>query len=374
MADDPAGQVSVPTLVMTGGPLDGTAYPLKLAGRQAVIGSSTDADVQIVLGNVEALHAWVGFEAGFLVISDAGSATGTFVNGEKIEGAQPLRDGDRICLGPPGARGSAKLLVRVPGATPPPPRPPSQERPKHLHWRTMAPLRLSTATLPSSDRATLSRRRHRSSIWRARQTRSRAITPSQRRMTPKPRSHSSRRTTKTTACSLHRVPTSVPDAGRCSRTPCGTASVGRSAFRLAGPAAPATTARGGRTSFGGPRSAAAPRGDRLTAPPPQARRPDSTRPDYQDELPSIPVPPSAERSARAEAFPTHRPAPAPAGRRSRPVSRRRRRLPSIPVLPVAAGLLAVAAVCPLSSGSCSCAKSRPSSSLPAPTRPSPARP
>ena len=31
MADDEPDRVSVPTLVMTGGPLDGTAYPLSLA-------------------------------------------------------------------------------------------------------------------------------------------------------------------------------------------------------------------------------------------------------------------------------------------------------------------------------------------------------
>ena len=53
---------------------------------------------------------------GALLLSDAGSATGTFVNGEKIEGEQPAPEGDRICLGPPGAKGSAKLVVRLPGA------------------------------------------------------------------------------------------------------------------------------------------------------------------------------------------------------------------------------------------------------------------
>src|SRR5262245_60664630 len=45
------------------------------------------------------------------------SSTGTYVNGEKISGEHPLSDGDRVCLGPPGSKGSDKLLVRVPQGT-----------------------------------------------------------------------------------------------------------------------------------------------------------------------------------------------------------------------------------------------------------------
>ena len=109
-----ADRVSVPTLVMTGGPLDGTAYPL--TGGEVIVGSSMDAGLQIMLGNVEPFHAHVVLGPAGLVIEDAGSATGTFVNGEKVEGRHALQDGDRVCLGPPGAKGSAKLLVLLPGA------------------------------------------------------------------------------------------------------------------------------------------------------------------------------------------------------------------------------------------------------------------
>jgi hypothetical protein len=112
----PGEQVTIPTLVMTGGPLDGTSYPLPLTSREVVVGSSMDAGVQIMLGNVEPFHARLLFSGSGLAIADAGSATGTFVNGEKVEGEQPLSAGDRICLGPPGAKGSAKLLVLLPAA------------------------------------------------------------------------------------------------------------------------------------------------------------------------------------------------------------------------------------------------------------------
>jgi hypothetical protein len=106
---------------MTGGPLDGTEYPLPLTGGETIVGSSMDAGVQIMLGNVEPFHARVLFAGGGLVIEDAGSATGTFVNGEKVEGQRSLQEGDRVCLGPPGAKGSAKLVVRLPGGTSPAP-------------------------------------------------------------------------------------------------------------------------------------------------------------------------------------------------------------------------------------------------------------
>jgi pSer/pThr/pTyr-binding forkhead associated (FHA) protein len=105
---------------MTGGPLDGTTYPLARTPKDVVLGSGMDADVQIMLGNVEAHHARLTFTPSGLSIGDAGSATGTFVNGEKVEDSQDLQEGDRICLGPPGAKGSAKLVVRIPagfGAT-----------------------------------------------------------------------------------------------------------------------------------------------------------------------------------------------------------------------------------------------------------------
>jgi len=111
-----AERVTVPTLVMTGGALDGTEYPIPMTSREVVVGSSMDAGVQIMLGNVEPFHAKLVFTQTGLAIADAGSATGTFVNGEKVTGEHALQAGDRVCLGPPGAKGSAKLLVLLPMA------------------------------------------------------------------------------------------------------------------------------------------------------------------------------------------------------------------------------------------------------------------
>ena len=111
---DPAG----PLMIVTGGPRDGTALSFAAQGEK-VLGASPECDLQLELGNVDPVHAQVSWDANGLVLMDVGSSTGTYVNGEKISGEHTLSDGDRVCLGPPGSKGSVKLLVRVPQAAAP---------------------------------------------------------------------------------------------------------------------------------------------------------------------------------------------------------------------------------------------------------------
>ncbi len=106
-----------PTLVVTGGPLDGSAFVLDDSNTEKILGASIDCDFQLLLGNVESVHAKITRGATGLLLSDAGSATGTYVNGEKVGRSYALQDGDRICLGPPGAKESAKLLVKIPSGS-----------------------------------------------------------------------------------------------------------------------------------------------------------------------------------------------------------------------------------------------------------------
>ncbi len=68
--------------------------------------------MRLTPANVSAEHARITNDAGRgLTLADLGSVAGTYVNGEKVEGERALREGDRICLGPPGAKASVKLLV-----------------------------------------------------------------------------------------------------------------------------------------------------------------------------------------------------------------------------------------------------------------------
>jgi hypothetical protein len=116
VTDLASGNLTVPTLIVTGGPLDGTMFEVDDSSRDRLLGSSTDCDLQLLLGNVDPVHAKVARGPRGLLLSDGGSGTGTYVNGEKIDTDYLLQDGDRICLGPPGSKSSAKLLVRLPAA------------------------------------------------------------------------------------------------------------------------------------------------------------------------------------------------------------------------------------------------------------------
>jgi pSer/pThr/pTyr-binding forkhead associated (FHA) protein len=93
-------------LVVTGGDLDGTSFIVMESSKDMLLGSSQDCHFQVLLGNVEPVHAKVAWGPKGLLLSDALSATGTFVNGEKIAENHVLSDGDRICLGPPGSKNS----------------------------------------------------------------------------------------------------------------------------------------------------------------------------------------------------------------------------------------------------------------------------
>jgi hypothetical protein len=104
----------VPVLIVTGGARDGTSLVVDTQGFDKVLGSGSDCHLRVEAPNVDFHHARVLWDERGVVLSDEGSSTGTYVNGERIGPDHPLLDGDRICLGPPGSRNSVKLLVRVP--------------------------------------------------------------------------------------------------------------------------------------------------------------------------------------------------------------------------------------------------------------------
>jgi predicted component of type VI protein secretion system len=58
-----------------------------------------DCDVVLSDPEVSRRHAFVGESADGFTIEDLGSTNGTFVNGERIDGARALRSGDEIRFG-----------------------------------------------------------------------------------------------------------------------------------------------------------------------------------------------------------------------------------------------------------------------------------
>ena len=81
--------------------LDGKEQMLPLGNQEVVLGRGKTTETEIMLDNVyiSRRHARIlKAEEGYTV-SDLGSAFGTSVNGEEIEGARLLRNGDRIVMG-----------------------------------------------------------------------------------------------------------------------------------------------------------------------------------------------------------------------------------------------------------------------------------
>ena len=65
----------------------------------AVLGRSRDCDVVISDENASRRHAEVRPSGHAWVVRDLGSTNGVKVNGRRIDGAQPLNDGDTITIG-----------------------------------------------------------------------------------------------------------------------------------------------------------------------------------------------------------------------------------------------------------------------------------
>ena len=81
--------------------LDGKEHVLPLGNLEVVLGRGKNSETEIMLDNVyiSRRHARIlKTEQGYTV-SDLGSAFGTSVNSEQIEGARLLRNGDRIVMG-----------------------------------------------------------------------------------------------------------------------------------------------------------------------------------------------------------------------------------------------------------------------------------
>ncbi len=97
-APPPIATGAATRLAVTSGPHAGAVFPLR-AG--AVIGRDPKADVAVPADTkASRAHARLVADAtGAFAIEDAGSTNGTFVNGQRIAGRQPLVAGDAVTVG-----------------------------------------------------------------------------------------------------------------------------------------------------------------------------------------------------------------------------------------------------------------------------------
>lgn len=76
--------------------IDGPDEHIRLTRDVTALGRSTSCSIVVPLPTVSRLHARIELQHDRYVLSDAGSANGTFVNGVRIEQGQQLGTGDEI--------------------------------------------------------------------------------------------------------------------------------------------------------------------------------------------------------------------------------------------------------------------------------------
>ncbi|HKY40276.1 MAG TPA: FAD-dependent oxidoreductase [Polyangiaceae bacterium] len=74
-------------------------HVLPIAGKLCSLGSAPDSNIRLNDAAVAFLHAQVTQQGTALYLRDAGTQTGTWVNGALLAGAHALHDGDRIVIG-----------------------------------------------------------------------------------------------------------------------------------------------------------------------------------------------------------------------------------------------------------------------------------
>ena len=94
----PDRDLSAPRLRVESAPglRSGAAYDLS---EGAVLGRSDQADIRLEDTFASGSHARLAPHGDVIVLEDLGSTNGTFLNGEPLEGPQPLHPGDTIRIG-----------------------------------------------------------------------------------------------------------------------------------------------------------------------------------------------------------------------------------------------------------------------------------
>lgn len=85
-------------LLVLAGP--GLGLSFTIGPQPAVLGRGERNEVPIPDGGISRQHATIAFLDGQFILSDLGSANGTFVNGARVTAPLALREADRVQLGP----------------------------------------------------------------------------------------------------------------------------------------------------------------------------------------------------------------------------------------------------------------------------------
>src|SRR5438876_709075 len=73
---------------------------VRLRREETIVGRQKGSDLRIPSQEVSRRHCILSTQRGYLTVEDLDSANGTFLNGQRAEGKQVVRPGDRLRIGP----------------------------------------------------------------------------------------------------------------------------------------------------------------------------------------------------------------------------------------------------------------------------------
>ena len=78
---------------------NGKSTRVPLSHERTLVGRQDDCHIRVPVAGISRKHCEIVIADGSIVINDLGSSNGTYVNQERISGAQPLSAGDLISFG-----------------------------------------------------------------------------------------------------------------------------------------------------------------------------------------------------------------------------------------------------------------------------------
>jgi pSer/pThr/pTyr-binding forkhead associated (FHA) protein len=106
----------VPSLNVLSGPLAGHRFVIEDAVDNILIGSDPSCGFVLDTPGVSPIHARLWIDLNGATIYDTNSPAGVYVNDDRVVKEAPVRNGDILWLGPPGAEGSVLIQCVLPVA------------------------------------------------------------------------------------------------------------------------------------------------------------------------------------------------------------------------------------------------------------------
>jgi pSer/pThr/pTyr-binding forkhead associated (FHA) protein len=116
LLSEPKSEASHSSLLVMGGPTNGTRLELVNEMEEILLGRTPDCPLQIPSPTVSKHHARIVRRGTVIEIEDLKSANGTLLNGQPLAGVATLRDRDEIILGQKGVEDPIRVVISIPKA------------------------------------------------------------------------------------------------------------------------------------------------------------------------------------------------------------------------------------------------------------------